>query len=155
MIAALLLLAGHPAVPAAAEPPSAENDIVIIGQRVRKVKFTIKTDRAGHVVCRIKRSSGDPEIDGLACEAARGCVASRSKEAMIACLTPRWEQIPAQIAARRRARATAPAMSPIGSLDPAPSARKRVGKLRKRSNAAWIPAFAGMTAAAGLEGKVG
>jgi hypothetical protein len=90
----------------AASPPAADDDIVIIGRRVRKVKFTIRPDRAGRQICRIKRSSGDPEIDSLACEAARACAgaANGKKEAMLACLTPRWKQIPAQIAARRRMR---------------------------------------------------
>ncbi|HEX8239133.1 MAG TPA: hypothetical protein VF574_05265 [Allosphingosinicella sp.] len=99
MLAALAL-----AAPPQASPPRVEEDIVIIGQRVRKVKFRIKSDKAGRTVCRIKRSSGDAEIDGLACEAARGCIASRSESAMVACLTPKMNQIPEQIAARRRMR---------------------------------------------------
>jgi hypothetical protein len=103
MIAALLLLAAQPAA-AAAEPASAENDIVIIGRRVQKIKFTLKTDKAGKAVCRIKRSSGDPEIDDLACDAARACMHSTSQAAMNACLTPRFNQIPVQIAARRSVR---------------------------------------------------
>jgi hypothetical protein len=102
MIASLLLLAVQPA--AAPTPP--ENDIVVIGQRVRKVKFRIKLDKAGQAVCRITRSSGDPEIDSLACDAARPCVRPDivTKAAMTACLEPRWANLPAQIAERRRAR---------------------------------------------------
>ncbi|HEX8469059.1 MAG TPA: hypothetical protein VF620_14770 [Allosphingosinicella sp.] len=105
MIAALLLVAAQPAV-AAAEPASAENDIVIIGERIRKVKFRIKLDKAGRVVCRITRSSGDSEIDGLACDTARPCVRPDivTKAALMACLEPRWAQLAAQIAARRRGR---------------------------------------------------
>jgi hypothetical protein len=105
MIAALLLLAAQPALPAQAEP-AAENDIVVIGQRVRKIKFRIKLDKRGQVACRITRSSGDPEIDGFACDAARPCVRPDivTKAAMEACLAPRWTQLPAQIAVRRRAR---------------------------------------------------
>jgi hypothetical protein len=105
MIAVLLLVAAQPAV-TAAEPASAENDIVIIGQRVRKLKFRIKLDKAGRVVCRITRRSGDPEIDGLACDAARPCVRPDivTKAAMNACLEPRWAKLPAQIAERRRIR---------------------------------------------------
>ncbi|HEU0134809.1 MAG TPA: hypothetical protein VFR28_08295, partial [Allosphingosinicella sp.] len=66
MITALLMIAAQPA---AAEIVPAENDIVIIGERVRKLKFRIKLDKSGQVVCRITRSSGDPEIDSLACDA--------------------------------------------------------------------------------------
>ncbi|HEX8512128.1 MAG TPA: hypothetical protein VF688_03385 [Allosphingosinicella sp.] len=103
MITALLLLAGQPAVPAAASPRP-ENDIVVIGQKVRKIKFRIKLDKAGRTVCRITRTSGDSEIDSLACDAARPCVRPDivTKAAMTACLEPRWAQLPAQIAERRR-----------------------------------------------------
>jgi len=102
MITALLLTGAQPAV--AAEPPPAENDIVIIGERVRKIRFRIKLDKTGRTVCRITRSSGDAEIDALACDAARPCVRPDivTKAAMTACLEPRWAQLPRQIAARRR-----------------------------------------------------
>jgi hypothetical protein len=101
----ILLAALALAVPTDAASPS-QADIVIIGQRVRKLKFRIKLDRAGRVVCRITRTSGDPEIDGLACDTARPCVRSDivTKAAMMACLTPRWERLAAQIAERRRIR---------------------------------------------------
>lgn len=94
------------ALAAAPEVSAAENDIVIIGERIRKVKFRIKLDKAGRAVCRITRSSGDAEIDGLACDAARPCVRPDivTKAAMEACLAPRWAQLPAQIAERRRTR---------------------------------------------------
>ncbi|HEX8626412.1 MAG TPA: hypothetical protein VF782_15220 [Allosphingosinicella sp.] len=103
MTLALLLLAAQPS-PAAVRPVVAENDIVIIGQRVRKIKFRIKLEKAGKVVCRITRSSGDPEIDSLACDAARPCVRPDivTKAAMNACLAPRWTELPAKIAERRR-----------------------------------------------------
>jgi hypothetical protein len=102
MIAALLLVAAQPA---AVEAPPPENDIVIIGQRVRKLKFRIKSDKAGRVACRITRSSGDSEIDRLACDTARPCVRPDivTPAAMTACLEPRWAQLVAQIAKRRRA----------------------------------------------------
>jgi hypothetical protein len=104
MIASLLLLAAQPVAAAGVPPSQAENDIVVIGQRVRKVKFRIRLDKAGRSVCRITRSSGDAEIDGLACDAARPCVRPDivTKAAMTACLEPRWAQLPAQIAERRR-----------------------------------------------------
>lgn len=103
MIAALLLLAAQPAVAAEAEP-AVQDDIVIIGQKIRKFKFRIKLDKRGQVVCRITRSSGDPEIDRLACDAARPCVRPDivTKAAMEACLAPRWVKLPGQIAERRR-----------------------------------------------------
>jgi hypothetical protein len=105
MIAPLLLLAAQPAPAADVQPGAMENDIVVIGQRVRKLKFRIKLDKAGRVACRITRSSGDPEIDRLACDAARPCVRpdTVTKAAMTACLEPRWAELPARIAERRRA----------------------------------------------------
>ena len=102
MIALLFLLAAQP--PAADAAPTAENDIVVVGQRVRKLKFRLKTDKAGQPVCRIKRSSGDPDIDSLGCEAARACMNSTTEAAMVACLTPKFNQIPAQLPALRQAR---------------------------------------------------
>ncbi|MEA3008822.1 MAG: hypothetical protein QOJ91_514 [Sphingomonadales bacterium] len=91
------------AVAPQAEPP-AENDIVVIGQRVRRIKFRIKLDNAGRTVCRITRSSGDAEIDGLACDTARPCVRPDivTREAMTACLAPRWAKLASDVAARRR-----------------------------------------------------
>ncbi|HEX9965237.1 MAG TPA: hypothetical protein VGB04_09665 [Allosphingosinicella sp.] len=102
MIASLLLLAAQPAAAAGVQPSPAENEILVIGQRVRKIKFTVKTNKAGQAVCRIKRSSGDPDIDSLACDAGRACMSSTTQAAMVACVTPRFNQIPALIAARRR-----------------------------------------------------
>lgn len=101
MIGALLLLAAQPAAPVAAPP---ENDIVIIGRKVRKIRFRIKLDKRGQTVCRITRSSGDPEIDSLACDTARPCVRPDivTASAMTACLEPRFARLPARIAERRR-----------------------------------------------------
>lgn len=100
MIAALFLLGAEPA----ATPAVPENDIVIIGRKVRKIRFRIKLDKAGEVVCRITRSSGDPEIDSLACDVARPCVRPDivKPAAMTTCLESRWAQLPARIAERRR-----------------------------------------------------
>jgi hypothetical protein len=102
MITALLLLAAQRAE---AAPVAAEEDIVVTGERIRKLKFRIKLDKAGRTVCRVTRSSGDREIDGLACDTARPCVRPDivTKAAMEACLAPRWAQLPALIAERRRA----------------------------------------------------
>ena len=101
MIAVLFLLAAQP--PGADAAPT-ENDIVVVGQRVRKLRFRLKTDKAGQAVCRIRRSSGDPDIDSLGCEAARACMNSATQAAMVACLTPKFNQIPAQLPALRQAR---------------------------------------------------
>lgn len=101
LLAAYLAFQAHSAAP---PPSSVTEDIVVIGRKVRKIKFRIRTDKAGRAVCRIKRSSGDPDIDGLACDAARACMHSTSQAAMVACLTPRFEQIPARIAALRSIR---------------------------------------------------
>jgi hypothetical protein len=111
MIAALLLASAQPAVATDSGPPT-ENEIVVIGQRVRKIKFTLKANKEGQAKCRIKRSSGDADIDGLACDAARACMSSATKEAMVACLTPRFNQIPAQVAARRRTRSESGSHAP-------------------------------------------
>jgi hypothetical protein len=99
LLAALAFVAAQQASP----PPAAEEDIVVIGRRVRRLRYSIKADRkTGIGICRVKKSSGDPEIDALACDAGRACMGASRKDAFLACLTPRFEKIPATIAARRR-----------------------------------------------------
>lgn len=70
---ALLLLQG--AAPAA-QPP-VESEIVVLAERLRTVRISpgVKI-RKGVVTtgtCKVKRSSGDAEIDALACDAVELC----------------------------------------------------------------------------------
>jgi hypothetical protein len=91
--AALLLMAQSP--PAVAEAPP-DPDIVVIGERLKKVRFKVKRDRKTRLgTCRITRSSGDAALDAMACEAAVACMGSEkaSGAAFFACLNPRWKAL--------------------------------------------------------------
>jgi hypothetical protein len=91
--AALLAFAQPSAQPVEAEPDS---DIVIIGERLGKVRFKMKRDRkTGLGTCRISRSSGDSILDKLACDAAVACMGPQkvTGAAFYACLNPRWKAV--------------------------------------------------------------
>jgi hypothetical protein len=91
--AALLLIAQSP--PALAEAPP-DQDIVVIGERLKKVRFKVKRDRkTGLGTCRITRSSGDAALDAMACGAAVACMGPDkvSGAAFFQCLNPRWKAL--------------------------------------------------------------
>ena len=94
MAAALLLMTAQVAPPAAV--PSVEQEIVVIAQRLRNVRFKMKRDRRTRVgSCRISRSSGDPAIDRLVCDAAVTCMGTAKVQGAVfySCLTDRWKGI--------------------------------------------------------------
>lgn len=72
----LLLLAVQTA-PSPPPPP----DVVVVGERLKQLRFSARVDRQGRVVCRIRRSSGDPAIDALPCAAVRDCAARELADA--------------------------------------------------------------------------
>ena len=100
MIGALLLLAAQPA---AAAPVPLENDIVVIGQRLTKLKAKVSTDRQGRLRCRIKKSSGDSGLDAAFCGIAQHCVEANPASAAVleACMTRRKDEMIAALAASR------------------------------------------------------
>ena len=74
MIAALLLML----VPVAAAPPAVEQQIVVLAEKLKRSRFTWKaSDDSGEwklKYCRIKRSSGDAEVDAISCRALDACL---------------------------------------------------------------------------------
>ncbi|MDB5671273.1 MAG: hypothetical protein JWO25_2232 [Alphaproteobacteria bacterium] len=100
LASALLALQSPPAVGPSVE---SSDEIVVIGQRVRRVRLTTRRDRrTGAQTCAIKRSSGDPAIDGAMCEAALSCAKIATREAqMVACLGPLVAAIPRRLAEMR------------------------------------------------------
>ena len=91
MIAPILGLA----VAQAAPPPEApvEGEILVMTERLRSIRIspgvTIRKGVARVTSpCKIKRSSGDSEIDALACDAVRQCAArpQPSRKLFNACL---------------------------------------------------------------------
>jgi hypothetical protein len=67
-----LLLSAGQAAPAA-RPPAVEQDITVIGQRLRR--WTARYEvRGSRVSCRTRRSTGDREIDAIGCSAFAACI---------------------------------------------------------------------------------
>jgi hypothetical protein len=89
-----LALALAVAAKADAPPPSSEAEqIVITGQRMKRLRVETKTDRkTGVQRCVVKRTSGDPALDGAMCEAVLACAKTARKSAeMEGCMRPRME----------------------------------------------------------------
>lgn len=68
MIFALALLQSVAPSP----PPAADPDIVVIARKLQDWRASVRMKK-GKYVCAVTRSTGDPEIDGVACEAMRVC----------------------------------------------------------------------------------
>jgi hypothetical protein len=55
--------------------PPAADDIVVLGERIRKFRFSVRQDeKTGTLTCKIKRKSGDPSLDASLCNEAKICV---------------------------------------------------------------------------------
>lgn len=73
--------------------PSAPDDVVVIGQRlerIRRLRMTTKLDRkTGVTRCIFKRRSGDPALDTAMCDAVLACVPKvKAMDEMRGCLAP-------------------------------------------------------------------
>lgn len=68
---AILLLA---AAPAAQPPPPPEEEIVVVARRIRTWRGKLKA-RRGTLTCQTTKSTGDREIDAVACHALMTCLA--------------------------------------------------------------------------------
>ncbi|MDF0486988.1 hypothetical protein PX554_02505 [Sphingomonas sp. H39-1-10] len=61
----------------AAQAPDTTSDIVVTGERLRRLRVNANVDRRGRVRrCEIAVSSGDAAIDRQACVSTRDCVAT-------------------------------------------------------------------------------
>lgn len=109
MIAILMLLSAIQSAPDTAAGAPAEAEIVVIGRKARAVRWDYHVDKNREVtMCRVTKSSGDPDVDGLGCEATRQCASRglRSSAQMKACIIPvRRELIAALADARAEERA--------------------------------------------------
>jgi len=73
----------------AAQSPGATPDIVVTGERLRRLRVNANIDRRGRVrQCQIAVSSGDATIDRQACLSTRDCAASgfRAGEPLANCV---------------------------------------------------------------------
>lgn len=88
---------------AAPAPPSAD-EIVVMGQRMRRLRLVTRTDKkTGIPICVIKRPSGDPAFDGLMCETTLACAKIvTTRPQMEACISPSVQAYARKLAAGRR-----------------------------------------------------
>jgi hypothetical protein len=107
IVAMFLLLADAQAMPATGVIDSEQSqEIVVIGRRARGVRWDWRVNKLGQLTkCKITKSSGDPEIDQIGCEATRQCAASglRKKRQMEACIVSARRQLIIALAERRGA----------------------------------------------------
>jgi hypothetical protein len=87
VIALALLAAVATQAPAAATP-----DIVVVADKLRKIRLSADSDDQGRITaCRVTVSSGDTKLDAFACEATRACAADGigSSDAVADCVDGR------------------------------------------------------------------
>ena len=87
MIALALLAAAATPAPSAATP-----DIVVVAEKLRKIRLSADSDDQGRITaCRVTVSSGDAKLDAYACEATRACATAgvRSGDAVADCVDGR------------------------------------------------------------------
>jgi hypothetical protein len=96
LTAASLLAAAEP--DAAAARSADAPDIVVTGQRLKRIRVSTNHDRkTGLSRCVVKRSSGDGHLDAAVCNAVLVCAqTARAPNDMEACLAPRLSRIAAQ-----------------------------------------------------------
>ena len=85
-------------------PPSQhEEAIIVVGQRMRRLKLHTRTDRkTGVSRCVFKRRSGDEAFDTIMCDAVLACGKTvRTTSEMESCVAPSIEAYVRQLAARR------------------------------------------------------
>jgi hypothetical protein len=77
---------------AASAPAAATPDIVVVAEKLRKIRLSADSDDQGRITaCRVTVSSGDAKLDGYACEATRVCAAGgvQSSDAVADCVDGR------------------------------------------------------------------
>ncbi|WP_298317706.1 hypothetical protein [Reyranella sp.] len=102
MILAFVLAAVVPAPPETGIAPS-NDEIVVIGERMRRLKLVTKTDKkTGVKRCVFKRRSGDPALDRLFCNALLACAKTvTSEKQMTPCLAPYLDEYTRMLAERK------------------------------------------------------
>ena len=87
---------------AAPDPSPDTQEIVVIGERIKRIKVATKQDRKSKAVrCIVKRSSGDRQFDIAFCEAVAACATKAVKAAdMERCMGPKIEAMAGRATAR-------------------------------------------------------
>ena len=103
----MLILIGVIAAQAAPPAPVPSDEVVVIGERMKRIRVVTRRDRkSGATLCIVRRTSGDAGLDSAICDATLACAQTETKtEGMIDCLNPRI----AAVAQRFAKRSIAPA----------------------------------------------
>lgn len=87
----------------AAQIPSAEDEIVVLGRRLAALQVIVGRDARGKFTCGLSQSSGNVELDSALCKVAATCVRKGANDqgGVTACIEARK---PALLDAVRRMR---------------------------------------------------
>ncbi len=96
IVAALALLVQAPVAPP-------EEDIVVLGRRLRAIRIVTKADRrTGKTMCRVRRSSGYPTLDAEICAIALDCGKGSDIAVVRVCAAPRMDAFVARYIGGKR-----------------------------------------------------
>ncbi|MDJ0277186.1 hypothetical protein QLH51_10310 [Sphingomonas sp. 2R-10] len=107
LVAALALMLQQ-----AAPPPAApEDEITVIGRRMRDMRFAVKYDRRRRAYrCIVRRTSGDPALDTAICDLGLRCTEGATSVARVEdCVKTGFETLPGLYASERRQFSRGPA----------------------------------------------
>lgn len=78
----------------ASSTPSPDDEIVVIGERLRNIRVTAKRNRrTGATRCVLKPSTGDPQLDTVICQTYLSCLpTARTPGELEACMHPPLER---------------------------------------------------------------
>ena len=71
----MILLAALTVMQPVMVPPTSADEIVVVAERMKRIKLRLLRKNGVLKGCRVRVSSGDPVIDGYACEAISTCMA--------------------------------------------------------------------------------
>ena len=105
IIEALALLSYAPAPPPVV-PSDVEDEIVVVGRRLRTLSVSLTRDANDKLGCGLDRSSGNARLDAQLCEAAARCARGRkvSEQAMRSCIDSRKPALLAALAKTLRSK---------------------------------------------------
>jgi len=87
LIALLVAEPDPPADDVPAKDVPANNDIVVIGERMKKIRVATQADAHGSRTCIVRSSSGDPALDQAFCTAVLTCAQTETNmKGMNACM---------------------------------------------------------------------
>ncbi|WP_439469485.1 hypothetical protein [Blastomonas fulva] len=70
----MILLSALVLMQPAMVPPAPADEIVVVAERMKRIKLRLSRSKGVLKSCRVRVSSGDPVIDGYACEAVGACM---------------------------------------------------------------------------------